>query len=401
MTGTKWQLVVCGVNHKCAPLEEREPLQIGTEELPRAVARLGTLPGVLESVIVSTCNRVEFYMVLDESRDPLETVGRFYEGSAGRRIDRLKGNFYVRREREAAAHLFRVAAGLDSLVVGENQIVGQLKSAYSSSCAVKGAGKVIHRLFHQAFRVGKAVRSDTAMGRGACSVSGACAALLKPRMALVPRPAVLFVGVNQMIDLAASYLSKFDCGRTMFANRTREKAVELAGRYGGTGHGLDELPALLAAADFAVTCTGAPHAVIDEPMILGALAARQGRKLTIMDMAVPRDVDYGGPERPDLEIIDMDRLKSFVESRQQEAAEAVPEAEAIVAQKLNEFMYWYGHVVEEPIYNNVEARFEAIRREEFGPLIERLDPPLQGAVEMASRRLVNRLMQIKIRTESH
>lgn len=400
MTGTKWQLVVCGVNHKCAPLEEREPLQIGSEALPRAVARLGTLPGVMESVIVSTCNRVEFYMVLDASRDALATVRAFYEAFAAPAEVRLPGGFYVHREREAARHLFRVAAGLDSLVVGENQIVGQLKSAYSSSCAVKGAGKLIHRLFHQAFRVGKAVRTDTAMGKGACSVAGACAALLRPRLALAGAPAILFVGVNQMIALAASYLSKSGCGRMIFANRTREKAVEIAAGYGGSAHGLDELPELLAGADFVVTCTAAPHAVIDEAMLLGALAARNGKKLTVMDMAVPRDVEYGGAERSDLEIIDLDHLKRFIESRQQEAYEAVPAAEAIVEQKLNEFMYWYSHVVEEPIYNDVEARFEAIRREEFGPLLAGLDPELQGAVEMASRRLVNRLMQIKIRTEA-
>lgn len=400
MTGTQWQLVVCGVNHKCAPLGEREPLQIGPEALPRAVAHLGTLPGVMESVIVSTCNRVEFYMVLDASRDALETVRAFYAGFAAPQELRLPGGFYVYKDREAAAHLFRVAAGLDSLVVGENQIVGQLKSAYSSSCAVKGAGKLMHRLFHQAFRVGKAVRADTAMGRGACSIAGACAALLKPKMAQLQNPALLFVGVNQMIALAASYLAKSGPGRMTFANRTREKAVEIAAGYGGTGHGLDELPALLAEADFVVTCTGAPHAVIDEPVLREALAARKGRKLTIMDMAVPRDVDYKGAERPDLEIIDLDQLKSFVEERRQEANEAIPEAEAIVEQKLNEFMYWYGHVLQEPIYNNVEARFEAIRREEFGPLLAGLDPVLQGAVEMASRRLVNRLMQIKIRTDA-
>lgn len=400
MTGTKWQLVVCGLNHKCAPLAEREPLQIGPEALPRAVAHLGTLPGVMESVIVSTCNRVELYTVLDQSRDPVETAAAFYESFAGRRIDHLRANFYVRRDRDAAVHLFRVAAGLDSLVVGENQIAGQLKSAYSSSCAVKGAGKIMHRLFHQAFRVGKAVRTDTAMGRSACSIAGACALLLKPKIAQLQEPAVLFVGVNQMIALAADNLSKSGCGRMIFANRTREKAVEIAAGYGGTGHGLDELPALLAEADFVVTCTGAPRAVIDEPMLLGALAARKGRKLTIMDMAVPRDVEYAGEERPDLEITDLDDLKRFVESRCQEAGRAIPEAEAIVEQKLGEFMYWYSHVLQEPIYNNVEARCEAIRREEFGPLLAGLDPALRGAVEMASRRLVNRLMQIKIRTDA-
>jgi len=400
MSSAKWQLGVCGINHKTSELSDREPLQIGHDCIAEANSVFGSLPEVRESAIVSTCNRVEFYVVADRSREPFEIVADFYLRTGGISISDLAQKFYTKRGQHAADHLFRVAAGIDSMVLGENQIVGQLKDAYSSACSVKSAGKVIHRLFHQAFRVGKEVRADTEVGKGACSVSGASVSLLKSRIDETKRPSVLFVGVNQMIFLAASSMIKLDCGDFMFSNRTPEKAVEFASRFGGTGHSLDELPFLLGKADIVVTCTSSPLPIISEEMILKAVSARNGRKLTVMDMAIPRDVEYNATSRDDIEILDLEDVRRFIEYRQEQVARAIPEAEVIIDRKLSEFTYWYSHVLHEPLYNGLEETFQAIRLEELAPILNRLPPEMRGVLDKATRRLVNRLLQIRIRTES-
>jgi glutamyl-tRNA reductase len=396
----KWHLVVCGLNHRNTTLSEREPLQIGHDSIARANAVLGGLPGVMESLIVSTCNRVEFYMVVDAAFDPLGIVAEFYRMNSGVDMSGLSSRFYVHKDGDTADHLFRVAAGMDSLVVGESQIAGQLKDAYSSACSVKTAGKLIHRLFHQAFRVGKAVRTDTDMGKGPCSVSSACMRLLQSKIEKVENPVILFVGVNQMISLAADALSKHKPGKIMFANRTPERAAGLVTRFGATAHSLDELPVLLTEADCVIACTSAPDVVIDEAMILRAVSGRLGRKLLIMDMAVPRDVEFDPAKSESVEVLDLDHLKQFVADQQQNALDAIPEAESIIEHKLSEFNYWYSHMLHEPLYNGLGDAFESLRQEELGPLLRNLKPDLKYAIDKASRRLVSRLMQISARVKS-
>ena len=163
-----WHLVVCGVNHHETSVERREPLQLGREDIASAHAQFSRMAGVKEATIVATCNRIEFYAVTDKTIDVFDLVARFYSRFRQFDLSAMRDDFYIRKNKHAVVHLFRVAAGIDSMVLGENQILGQLKEAYSSACAVKAAGKVLHRLFHQAFRVGKQVRTNTELGKGAC-----------------------------------------------------------------------------------------------------------------------------------------------------------------------------------------------------------------------------------------
>jgi len=400
MAMASWKLIVSGISHKTSKLTDREPLQLDRESIAEANALLGKLPGVLESLIVSTCNRVEFYLVIEKSVDPAEILLSFYSQFRNQHIAGALDKFYTMKRREAVEHLFRVVASVDSMVVGENQIVGQLKHAYSSSCSVKSAGKIIHRLFHQAFRVGKSVRSDTEIGKGACSVSGTAVSLLKSEIGDNASPTVLFVGVNQMIALAASGLSASEQSRFMFANRTHEKAVALARKFSATAHPLDELPELIRDADVVVTCTASPKPVITEEMIRASDVAGRGRRLILMDMAVPRDVEVGVDNFDDVEVFDLEDVKGFVEKNHELMLKSIPEAEAIIERRLDEFMYWYSHVLHEPLYNGFGDTFEAIRHEEFGPVIKKLSPEMQYAVDKASRRLINRLLAMKVRAET-
>ena len=291
MLPCNWQLTLCGINHKTSTLEEREPLQIGHEETARANAILCNIDGVLEATVLSTCNRVELFIVSERDHDPCEVAREFYRELKGIEIKPLKEKFYIYKDREVADHVFRVAAGIDSMVIGENQILSQLKEAYSSACKVKTAGKVLHGLFHQAFRVGKQVRADTELGKGACSVSSATVDLLKTRMNGLVDPTIIFVGVNQMIYLAASRLHRRGHSNFIFTNRTSNKALDFAARFRGAGFGLDELPALLTEADVLISCTGAEEAIINDSTLAERQAANPGKKLIIADMAIPRDVE--------------------------------------------------------------------------------------------------------------
>jgi glutamyl-tRNA reductase len=400
MQSTQWRLVVCGTNHRTSSLDILGRLYIENDEIARANAIFGTMPKVFESAILSTCNRVEFYFVTEREVEPFNTVASFYRDLRGDDITALTGNFQTRKGIHAADRLFRVAAGIDSMIIGENQILGQVKSAYSSACSVKTVGKVLHRLFHQAFRVGKQVRTDTEMGKGSCSVSSAAVEMLRERIEKIETPRILFVGVNQMIDLAAKGLSQIDDSLLTFVNRTALKAISLAEKYHAEAFGLEELPRLVSLADVVVTCTSSPVPILSRETLDGLAHERRERRCIIMDLAVPRDVEY--PKEPDapFRVYDLEDIREFMDGAQKKRLESMHQAEGIIAAKLAEFNYWFEHVMHEPIYNGSSAAIESIRREELASLMEKLPPSLQNEITQATRRLIERVMNAAKREEA-
>ena len=399
MIPCNWQLVLCGINHKTATVEQREPLQISREETARANSTLGYMEGIKESLILSTCNRIEFYLIIDRRLKPFDMVASFYRQSRGLDISHLESSFYLHCDKDAVDHLFRVAAGMDSMVLGEHEILGQVKEAYSSACAVKTTGKILHGLFHQAFRIGKKVRSDTELGQGACSVSTATIEMIKSRIDSVENPTILFIGLNKMISLATARFKRRGYDRFLFANRTAQKAVEFGAMHNSPGYSLEKLPELLLQADIVISCTGADHAIVTDRM-LGDLAARRpGKKLLIADMAIPRDVELIN-HYPGIERYDLDDVKQFVRSQQDQRELALPEAEEIIERRLDQFMYWFEHVRHEPLYNGLGVTFEKIRRLEVDKLLEALPAEKHDLVDCATRRLVEKLLQVKVRTSS-
>ncbi len=399
MTAGNWHLIVCGINHKSSSLEERASLQIGHDEMARANALFSELPGVRESAVLSTCNRVEFYFVADKTRVPLDIVTEFYHKFKDLPLDNLQDGFYTKRNRHVADHLCRVVAGIDSMVLGENQILGQAKEAYSSACAVRSAGKVLHRLFHQAFKVGKQVRTETEMGRGACSVSGAAVDMLKTKIRELQSASIMFVGANQMIKLAASNLSKFEHDRFVFVNRTPEKAEAFALRYGGEWSGLDRLPELLRQVDIVISCTGATEPVISRSMLTSVVEDTDGRMLVIVDLAVPRDVECDREEFSQVDIADLEDIKAFVKTQQERRRMAIPAAEEMIDQRIGEFAYWIEHVRYESLYNGLDDSFESIRMQEMLPLMAKLPSDVRRDVDLATRQMVDRLLQMKTRNK--
>ncbi len=392
-----WHLYLCGISHKNSSQSLREPLQIQPDQLARANTCFSQIHGVRESLILSTCNRIEFYFTAGSRHDPLAIVAKFYESFCQLGIDSVLPQFYLKKDKHTADHLFRVAAGLDSMVIGENQIVSQLKDAYSSACAVKTAGKVIHRLFHQAFRTGKQVRTDTDMGKGACSVSSAAVELIRERLGELDGVKVLMIGVNQMIALAAEGLSAAGCNNFVFANRTPGKAALLAARFGGEVCSLDTLTEALSRVDLVFTCTASPEPLLTDAVMDKVREKISSTRLTIVDIALPRDTAITLEKFPGLEIFDLDAVKHFVETEQVKRELAIPQAEEIIGRKLEQFTYWFTHIRQEPIYNGLEDTFELIRREESESLLERLPDNLREEFDAAFRRLTARLLQMHIR----
>ncbi len=387
---------MCGINHKSASLDRREPLQLGRDDMAHGNATLCDLPGVRESVIVATCNRIEFYMIIERDRKPLDIVTIFYREFKNLDITDMQSDFYLYTGRDAADHLFRVSAGIDSMIVGENQILGQIKDAYSSACAVKSAGKVMHRLFHQAFRAGKQVRSDTELGQGACSISTATIDMLKPKLQAIDHPLILMIGVNQMIALAVSRLKRRGYDRFMFANRTKQAADELAAEHHAEGFGLDDLPALLSRADVVISCTGSPQPIITDKIVEDVFARTPDKHLVIADMAIPRDVEID-TSRTGIDYYSLDDVKAHAESGQSSRQDAIPDAESLIERKLDQFMYWFDHIRHEPMYNGLTETFEQIRHDEMKRVVKDMPPEVRDTVDRATRRIVERIMQIKIR----
>ncbi len=391
-----WHLIVCGISHKTSPVSIREDVQISREDIASANAAFGNLEGVLESAIVATCNRVEFYFVSPTQYNPFDIIRKFYTNFRQIDIADLHNYFYTKKNRHTADHLFRVAAGIDSMVIGETQIFGQVKEAYSSSCAVKTSGQVIHRLFHQCFRVGKVIRTGTEMGRGACSVSSAAIEMLRTRLNGVKHPRFLFVGVNQMINLAASNLHRLGYNKFIFINRTIEKAELLANKYNTNSFSLNDLPACIVGADVIISCTGSNEPIINDATIN---VDRLTNKLIIVDLAVPRDVDISDHFRDRIEILDQEDIKRHVKEQQTRREKAVPQAEEIIERRMDEFVYWFNHMQNEPLYNGLDNLFESIRQQELADIINKLPDELKDDVDRVTRNIVNKLMQIKVRTE--
>lgn len=387
------RLAVVGINYKTSSLREREPLQLAIEELPRVNDLLVSTTGVMEAAAICTCNRIEFYLVLRERVAAFDVVAGMYRAYRNIDIEPQREKFYERTEAHAARHLALLAAGLNSMVLGETQIFGQIKKAYSTACSIKSAGKILHRLFHQAFRTGKRVREETTIGRGAVSVGGVAARLVKERLPDDTDPAILFLGVNEMISLAAEHFRKAGYRRFTFANRTVENARGLADNFGGDAHGLDDLPRHMSAADVVVTCTGSSTPIITRVPAEEALGKATGKGILIIDLGVPRDVENAISDLPGITLLDLDDIQRELDSGLEERASAIRPAEEIVEEKVEQFMYWYGAVRREPIYNGLGKQFEDIRADELASAINDCPPECRGTIDKFSVRLVRRLLQ--------
>lgn len=328
-----------GLSHKTAPLDVRERVVFNSEATQGALEQLARLDGIDEAAVISTCNRTEIY-ALTQSDDTAETVGRWLAAQHHLDYQWLRPYLYSYRGRDAVMQLLTVASGLDSLVLGEPQILGQTKVAYHQSAAAGTLGQALERLFQHAFAVAKQVRSQTAIGESPVSVAFAAVSLAKQIFGDLPRRAAMLVGAGEMIELTARHLREQGLPRLIIANRSQEKAAKIAEAYDGEGIGLADIPQRLHEADIVVTSTASALPILGKGSVESALRARKHRPFFMVDLAVPRDIEPEAGDLRDVYLYSIDDLRSVIEENIRSREAAAAQAREIVESRAEHFMTW-------------------------------------------------------------
>ena len=387
-------LIVVGTNHRMAPIEVRERFAHAASELGPALAALREGAAAREAVLLSTCNRTEFYVVAgDRAEDAAAAAAHVARHLAERLGADAARYLYERRDREAATHLFRVASGLDSMILGEAQIQGQVREAWERSR--EHAGAVLNRLFQTALLVASRVRTETAVGRGAASVSSAAVQLSKKIFGSLQGRRAMVLGAGEMAELALECLTKEGVRASIVANRTYERADELSRRYGATAMHYDECWPAFAHVDVVICSTAAPHAVVAPEHVRPALAARGDRPLCILDIALPRDVEPAVGELNNVFLYDLDDLRAVVAANLERRQDELPSAEQVIAGEVDKYWSWLAGLATVPVLTRFRAQMERVREEELAQAMRKLGqltPSEREAVEYLSRSLMNKFL---------
>lgn len=391
-------VAVVGASHRTAPIGLRERLAFGRAELPGALAALADEPGG-EAVVLSTCNRTEVYLAAGEGSDAVERAGAMLAARIGGEPGAAQA-LYVRRDREAAQHLFRVAAGLDSMIVGEPQIQGQVRDAYAAARDVAvGRGPVVgpalNRMFQTALSVGGRVRSETGLGIGAASVPSAAVELAKKIFGSLKGRRALVLGAGEMSEVTLECLRGEGVRTAVVANRTWDRARELAEKWGGTAIHWEEFAAALAHVDIVICSTAAPRPVLTVERFQAALPRGPRRPLCIIDIAIPRDVEPAVGERQNVFLYNVDDLQQIVDASLDRRRAELPAAEGIVAKGVEEFWAWYASLAVVPTIRALRDHGERVRQEEVERALGRLrhlSDDDRAAVDALSRALLNKLL---------
>lgn len=389
------QLFLLGINHDTAPVGLRERLNFSEGDLSETLVALSTRPGCGEAVVLSTCNRVELYVRCDDLDEARTELTRFLSDFHGVNPAALAPHLYGLASSEAAQHLFRVAAGLDSLVVGEPQILGQVKEAYTTASEVGCTGSLLNKLFHCSFAAGKRVRSETELGEGAVSISYAAVALARKIFGNLADHNVLLVGAGEMSELTAVHLKAQQVSRIVVINRTASQAENLAEKIGGEAIPWTEMQQVLATTDVVVTATGSPTPIITSNQVEAVMRTRRNRPLFIMDIAVPRDVEASAGTIEQVFLYNIDDLQAIVSENLARRSAQITKAEVIVAEEVNGFMTWLRSRRAVPTLVALRQRFEVIRQAELKRLeskLASLAPADRARVEDVTRLIVEKLL---------
>jgi glutamyl-tRNA reductase len=367
-------LFLLGVSHRTAPVDLREKLDFSSRDVGAAVVALAARSSAAESVVLSTCNRSEIYVASTSPDTAREEIIRFLSEYHQLPAESFAPHLFSFTEAEVAAHLFRVAAGLDSLVVGEPQILGQVKDAFQAAAERRCTGPVLRKLFDWSFNVGKRVRSETALGEGAVSISFAAVQLARKIFGRLDGRRVLVVGAGEISTLTAQHLRAQGVAEVAITSRTAAHAQALATEVGGHWVPWDGLGAALATADIIVTATGSQRPIITRAHVETALGRRRRDPLFIIDVAVPRDVEASVSEIEQVFLYNVDDLQTIVHENISKRSAEIERAEAIVREELGRFAAWQKSRGAIQTVVALRDRFDTIRRSE----LQRLDPKLAG-----------------------
>lgn len=365
-------VISIGVNHKTAPVEIREKLSFSDNSLPDALARLLDQPLILGCVIISTCNRTEIYAHVTDIESGIETIRSFLQHKSGVEPSMINKYTYAFAQHKAARHLFRVAAGLDSMLLGETQILGQVRTAYHLAQKHNATDKVINTLFKQAITVGKRARTETGIDRHAVSISYAAVELAKQIFQDLTGRSVLVIGAGKMSELTAKHLVANGVSGVIVSNRSHDRAECLARQFGGRAVKFDELHRYLEAADIVISCTAATHYVVRASEVQSALTQKPNKKIMMIDIAVPRDIDPAVGKMPGVSLYDIDDLQNVVDSNLMERKRAAIMAESIIEEQVDEFAQWQSVQYVIPTVSALKKRGEEIKQKELARALGKL-----------------------------
>ena len=382
-------LVAVGLNHRTAPIEIREKLAFSGTDRGSVLNALRSRPSLTEVALLSTCNRTEAYLV-DSEESSVATVRELFSQRLGEDVSPY---LYVRHDREAASHLFRVTAGLDSMILGEAQIQGQVRDAWEGSREATGAA--LNRLFQQAQLVGSRVREETGIGRGAASVSSAAVQLAKKIFGSLHGRKAMVLGAGEVAALALECLVNEGVRVSIVANRTYDRAESLAREHGAAAMHYDECWENLSTVDLLVCSTASPHTMVSIDHVAPRMRVRGDRPLCILDIALPRDVEANVGELDNVFLYDLDDLRAAAAANLDRRQEDIPSAERIISAEVEKYWQWLAGLAAVPVVTEFRSQMDRVREEELAVALRRisgLSAEQAKGLESFSRSLMNKFL---------
>ncbi|MCF8068260.1 MAG: glutamyl-tRNA reductase [Desulfobacterales bacterium] len=391
----KLDIVLVGLNHKTAPVSVRECLAFSKEETISTLKTLQDFDHIHETFLLSTCNRVEFLMASTDIEQTVKCLKDFIAQSKNISLNKFDTSLYVHEKDEAVRHLFRVAASLDSLVVGEPQILGQIKDAYLTATEKKTSGVILNRLLHRTFFVAKRVRTETGIGDHAVSISYAAIELARKIFGDLEDKKIMLVGAGEMAELAVEHLIRHHAGDIFVANRTFENGVAMAKRFKGTPIRMEEISEYLKVADIIISSTGAPGFVIERKDVKGVMRSRKNRPIFFIDIAVPRDIDPDINKANNAYVYDIDDLKGVIEENMEDRNKEALKGERIIDEAVIHFRQWYESLDVVPTIVALREKIDDLVKLEIDKTLKGLPHLKHSDTEALSRMsdaLINKIM---------
>ena len=392
-------IVVVGLSHKTAPVDVREKLSFSEAMVPDALRALMRYEGIKEGLILSTCNRVEIYTCVQDSTQGAEQIKKFISDYHNLPLESLQRSLYAYADAQGVRHAFRVASSLDSMVVGEPQILGQLKDAFDLALDAKTTSAALNKLFKKAISVAKRVRTETRIAENAVSISFAAVELSRKIFGGLEGKAVMLLGAGEMAELAARHLQRNGVKSVLVANRTFERAVELAGEFNGSAVHFEDFPAEMVMSDIIICSTGAPTHVVNYEMVAKAIKVRRNKPIFLIDISVPRNIEPAVNNIDNVFLYDIDDLKSVVDSNIEGRAKEAERAEEIITQEVDAYLEWEQSLDAVPTIVELREKAENIRRTELDKTLCQLNgitDDQRRAIEIMSSAIVNKVLHAPV-----
>jgi len=388
------EIILLGLNHKTAPIEIRERLSVSKEETAAMLDAIKASASVNEVVLFSTCNRIEFLMAAGDKTDAVETAKRYLSEFKNVPVSKFEDSIYIHEGDEAVRHIFRVASSLDSMMVGEPQILGQIKEAYFTATKRKTSGVILNRLLHRTFFTAKRIRTETGIGDHAVSISYAAIELARKIFGQLEGKKVLLIGAGEMAELAIEHLLKNRVKEIFVANRTFKNGVELARKFRGSAIRFEEIPGCILQVDIIISSTGSPDIIVTKDQVKHIMPGRKNRPLFFIDIAVPRDIDPAINKLNNAYVYDIDDLNGVIDENLEDRNKEAVKGERIIDEAVISFRQWYNSLDVVPTIVELRNKIDLIVSAEIQKTIQSMNLPESDreAFDRMKNALINKIM---------